>query len=110
MAASFASFAARMHVHSARRSTAARTGRALRRVRSFRARRLVPLSPLGSMSGEAMPRPLSVAPLLVYNAKRHCSIGSHLNEPDTRARGNQRHVPWSRACMRGAGLQTCIER
>ncbi len=64
--ASFASFAARVHVHSARRSTAARTGRAQRRVRSFRARRLVLPPPLGSISGGAMRTPLSVAPPVVY--------------------------------------------
>ncbi len=47
--ASFASFAERVHVHSARRATAARTGRARRRVRSLRAKRLVPLSPSGAI-------------------------------------------------------------
>ena len=108
--ASFASFAGRVHVHSARRLTAARTGRAQRRDRSFRARRLIPLSPLGSIPGKAMRRPLPVAPPFVYNSKRHRSMGSHMDEPGTRARGNRRHVPRSRPCLRGTGLRICIER
>ena len=33
-----------------------------------------------------------------------------MDEPGARARGNRRHVPRSRPCMRGTGLQTCIER
>jgi hypothetical protein len=108
--ASFASFAGRVHVHSARRLTAARTGRAQRRDRSFHARRLILLSPLGSIPGKAMRRPLPVAPPFVYNSERHRSMGSHMDEPGTRARGNRRHVPRSRPCLRGTGLRIRIER
>ncbi len=39
-----------------------------------------------------------------------CSAELHTDEPGTRVRGNRRHLPWSRPCLRGIGLRICIER